>query len=232
MRAVATAGAEQQYDGQLAVFDDLFAKGDLDQVVNACTTCIAFYDRWFDDAARRDGLERRIVAAAGRLAPVPAITQLTALADAAARHDPARANAMIADIEARLRTIRWQAGDELPMRARLAAVRATAGDKAQAVVELDQVVTDYEHQREHIESMNRADVLVPIAEAYAHADAPAQAEAIYHRALAEAVVNPNSRPRLDDLVAVALSLSRSGLPLAAALLAEVRAAVRGLGNPW
>lgn len=229
---VATEGAEKDLAQPLAMFDAIFAKGDLDQVQNGCATCIGFYDRWFDDAPRRDAIERSVIAGVGKLAPTPAIVQLTALAAAAAKHDPSRARALVADVEVRIRAIRWQPGDDIGMRARLAGVLAIAGDKAEAKAQLAARMADYGKERDGIESMNRADALVPIAEAYLQAGATADAETVYRRALAEAMENPNSRPRLDDLVGIALSLSRSELVASEALLTELRAAVRKLGNPW
>ena len=55
---------------------------------------------------------------------------------------------------------------------------------------------------------------------------------LYERALAEAVINPNSRPRVEDLVKVSISITRSGIEPTRALELALERMANGVGEPW
>jgi hypothetical protein len=58
------------------------------------------------------------------------------------------------------------------------------------------------------------------------------AQKLYRRAIDEALVNPNSKPRAIDLVDIAVSLATVELPANAELLAHLREAAGKLSDPW
>ncbi|MGA1018145.1 MAG: hypothetical protein ACO3YY_09200, partial [Phycisphaerales bacterium] len=59
-----------------------------------------------------------------------------------------------------------------------------------------------------------------------------RARAMYLRALASGMENPNARPRAIDLAATARSMAASGFQPDAELLEEMRAIRTRLGDPW
>ena len=78
----------------------------------------------------------------------------------------------------------------------------------------------------------RAGVLRPIAEAYHAMGERANALALYERAIDESLVNTNSRPRVEDLVATCLSLAKTNCEADAELAARLEKVYTGLGAPW
>ena len=74
--------------------------------------------------------------------------------------------------------------------------------------------------------------LRPLAEAYASLGQRMIASDLYERALTEAVVNPNSRPRVEDLVKVSISITRSGIEPSRSLELALDRVAKGLGEPW
>ena len=78
----------------------------------------------------------------------------------------------------------------------------------------------------------RAGELRQIAEAYHAMGDRAKALALYERAIDESLVNPNSRPRVEDLVATCLSLAKTGCEPDAELATRLEKVFAGLGAPW
>jgi hypothetical protein len=60
----------------------------------------------------------------------------------------------------------------------------------------------------------------------------AKALTIYKRGVDESLVNPNARPRVEDLVATCLSLAQNGVEPDAELNAQLEKVSKGLGAPW
>jgi hypothetical protein len=61
---------------------------------------------------------------------------------------------------------------------------------------------------------------------------PALSAAVYARAVEEAVLNPNSRPRADDLVATCCSMAVCGFQPDEKLWARMVEIGAKLGEPW
>ena len=59
-----------------------------------------------------------------------------------------------------------------------------------------------------------------------------EARRVYRLAVDEGVVNPNSRPRADDLSATCLSMARADVEPDAEFLARLREVRENLGDPW
>jgi hypothetical protein len=126
----------------------------------------------------------------------------------------------------------WSTEDRIRFRAELAGLRHRAGDRARARAEAAAALLAYEVSRDEIVDVFRAETMIPLAVAFsALEDAPA-ALALYRRALEESQINPNSRPRCDDLVAICVSLAVESLEPDDALMESLRDARRRLGAPW
>ena len=74
--------------------------------------------------------------------------------------------------------------------------------------------------------------MVPIAEAYAAMGDRDTALATYRLAMDQAVINPNSRPRAEDLTMICRSMALGAVEPDAALWARMRQIHQGLGRPW
>jgi hypothetical protein len=80
--------------------------------------------------------------------------------------------------------------------------------------------------------MYRADVLCAIGDMFARLERMDQAEEVYLNALEQAGVNPNSRPRVEDLAVIVQSLIQCNVPLTPAMQGAVEQLIAGLGEPW
>jgi hypothetical protein len=116
--------------------------------------------------------------------------------------------------------------------ARLAGLRYRAGEEDQARSDLGAALATYEGERARIVDIYRAGVLIPLAEAYHAMGDAASAVGTYRRAVEEAVLNPNSRPRAEALVAICCSMAVRGVEPDAALAERMRQVHDGLGQPW
>src|SRR5262249_42652516 len=90
----------------------------------------------------------------------------------------------------------------------------------------------FDAERAKIVDIYRAGALRKVAEAACAMDDAGTASTLYERALEEGVVNPNSRPRADDLVATCTSMAVRAVEPNARLRARTHEICDKLGNPW
>jgi hypothetical protein len=122
--------------------------------------------------------------------------------------------------------------DQVALRARVALLRGLAGQGEAGVAMADEALAKYDEVRDSINSIWRGRALRPLAEAYASLGQRMIASDLYERALAEAVVNPNSRPRVEDLVKISISITRSGIEPTRSLEQALERVANGVGEPW
>jgi tetratricopeptide (TPR) repeat protein len=222
-----------RYDEVLRALEAPIASGQLEQVQAALGTYAELYDRFYADAERRGALESRIKASWNGLPLLVRFQVLVRLTESALVHgDTERALALVADNEALVAGAPWQAEDHVALLAELAALRHRAGDPEGARAQAERARAMFDDQRLRIVDVFRGVALRPLAEAYHVLGEREAALATYRRALEEAVVNPNSRPRTDDLVATACSLALAGLEPDPELWRQLREVRAGLGEPW
>ena len=111
-------------------------------------------------------------------------------------------------------------------------MRWRAGDESRARVDAEDLRRRYETQRERIVNIYRAEALHPLAEAYETMGDRITALAVYRRALEEGVVNPNSRPRAEDLAATCCSMAVHGVEPDEVVWTRIMEIAQGLGSPW
>ena len=96
----------------------------------------------------------------------------------------------------------------------------------------DAALATYQQEREKIIDVFRTEALVPLAEAYATMDAKQTALAVYELAASEAIVNPNSRPRVEDLGAICRSMALRDVAPSEALWSLLREVSATLGREY
>jgi hypothetical protein len=122
--------------------------------------------------------------------------------------------------------------DLTPMQVEVAKARAELGDAAGARAALDAALASYEARKKEIVDVFRARSPRALAEGFALLGDHATSEACYIEALAAGSINPNSRPRAEDLTATLVSMARSRTAATPALRAKIQACRKGLGDPW
>lgn len=221
------------FDAHMEAVPAMVATLNFDVVHNALVDCAQLFGQFYGDTARRDRAELLIKSSWQSMPILVRIELMMQLAERALEHaDPQKALALVNEAQAILDGATWRAEDEIGMRARLAAQRHRAGDPAKARAEADAALGLFEVERVRIVDVDRAETLRHVAEAYQALGDAAAALSVYKTAAAEAVVNPNSRPRAMDLAAICRSMAVSGVAPDAELWQRLREVRAALGAPW
>jgi tetratricopeptide (TPR) repeat protein len=126
----------------------------------------------------------------------------------------------------------WAPEDRISLASRLAAQLYLAGDTLKARSEVDAALAIFASERHRMFDIDRADALIPVAEAYVAMGDKAAALTVYRQAVADGAENPNSRPRAEDLCATCCSMARHAVEPDAELWTKMREIREGLGDPW
>lgn len=221
------------FDAHVQALEADAATGDFEHLRSALAAYAELYGRFYADSAKRARLEECIERASKNVPITVRVENRIELAEAALDHaDPAQALALVAQARALLASSRWTTLTHVPFGARLAAVRFRAGEQAEGRKELEEARARFVAEREAMVDIYRASVLRPLAEAYLAVGERATARELYAQAVEAGVVNPNSRPRSEDLSATCCSMAVHGFEPDEALWARLTAVRAALGEPW
>jgi hypothetical protein len=131
-----------------------------------------------------------------------------------------------------VRSGKWTPEYQIEVTARLAELRHRSGDAETAKQEADAARELFQAERSKIVDIFRGAALRPLAETYQAIGDTSSALAIYKLAVEEGVINPNSRPRAEDLSALCCSMALAGVEPDADLWARILEVRDGLGDPW
>lgn len=221
------------FDERVRILDEVIQKEIFDATKNALWNYVLLYHEVYADAQKRALVEDRIKSG---WKPMPLIIRLDltlALVEEALKADD-RDNALrLVDLAQEiLDSAEWPAENHVPMMARLAACRFRAGDAERARGDADQALALFEAEKETIVNIFRAEALLPLAEAYFVMGRTSDALKVYKLALDQAVINPNSRPRAEDLSETCLSMALSGVNPDEELGNKIIKIKEELGEPW
>lgn len=221
------------FDARMKSVDDAVAQRSLDQARHALEACVELFGRFHGDADRR-ARAREKVESASKALPVQIRIELhSELARVALeKDDRAEALELVNAAQRLLSDTRWLPEDRIPLVARLAQQRYRAGEKEAARKQVDEALAQFDAARETIVNIARAGVLRSVAESYSGMQDGVAALAVYKRAVEEGIVNPNSRPRADDLIATCLSLATHRVEPDSSLRTRLFEILDGLGDPW
>lgn len=229
----AQAERSADFDSQLAAILSAVKVGGFDPVRNALQACAQLFGRFYGDSERRALAEQTIKGSWGLLPIQVRIELLSELANGALAHaDLDKARSLVDEAQALADGHAWLPEDRVPLMARLAGLRFRAGDVQQARCANDAALAHFEAERAKIVDIFRAGALRPVAETYAAMADRDAALRVYRTALDEGALNPNSRPRAEDLVATCCSMARSGLELDEDSLKRINALYLALKAPW
>jgi tetratricopeptide (TPR) repeat protein len=204
-----------------------------DLVRNAVDIAIEYHPGAFADAQRRARVESLVLKANEQLAYDLRIANLLRLAaNCEKAGDRAAARGFIAKADETFGVGKWLADDGAVQLALIAQAKARSGDAEGCAVQLAAALARFDAGRADIIDIDRARPLRAIAEAYATAGDIEKARAVFARALEEGAVNPNARPRAEDLVATILSMVSAGVEPGAEVAARMSAIREGLVAPW
>ncbi len=225
--------ADGDFDSEFRAIEAGATSREIDPVRFALHSAVGLHARFYADPKRREMLEA-VVRDNWSVVPLAIrIDLLIQLADGARTNgDNGRSLILLAEAREHFDAARWLVQDRLPVLARFAVARHQSG--AVEAAHSDGVAA-HELALESIATVVdvfRAAALRPLAEAFAEMGDVERARQVYALAIEHGLVNPNSRPRAQDLVATACSLARHPAIAGVALMVKLREAFGGLGDPW
>lgn len=227
------AADTKRFDAEIEALDRKVALGDFEATRLALHAYARLFERFYANEGRRNLVEERIRSS---WKPMPSVVRfhlLIALADSALTHaDIGKALALVDEAQVIVEKGSWPLEHRIPMLARAAVVRHTAGDAERARAQVDAALGLFNDKKAAIVDIWRAGALRPLAEAYQGMGDTAAAIAIYKQAVAEGTTNPNSRPRAEDLAATCASMALHGVEPDAELWRLIRKTLEGLDEPW
>jgi hypothetical protein len=231
--AVVAVLTPEQFEAQAKVLDEVLKGGTFDGMRNALDGYIPLLRRMTTNR------EQALKAAATIDAALPAmpmdlqITYGTRLASALhALGETTRAKERLDLAATQVADTVFLPEDLTPMQVDVAKARAGLGDVEGARAALDAALTSYEARKKDIVDVFRARSPRALAEGYALIGDQAKAESCWLEALAAGTINPNSRPRAEDLSATLVAMARSGASLTPALRERITLCRKSLGEPW
>lgn len=227
-----TRGATD-FDAQVSSLEELFAGAIFEQMINAKQTCLILYDSNYADQGRRERLDELVP---GLYDKFPANLRLElreAMALIAVEHgDQVNARKHIHAAQGIFDANKWLPETGIPLSAKLAALHFRAGDVERGKSNLELALAKFDSDKNQIINIDRAGVLRSIAEAYMAIDDEAAARKVYGQAIDAGLVNPNSRPRAEDLSATCISMAIHEFNPGSELINRINQICSGLTDPW
>lgn len=224
---------DRTVEARLTEVTDVASRGNFDEVKGALESCVELYGRHYQEPERRTLIENTLTSSWTRLPIAVRIDLLAALArKAVERGDHPRAITLLERADAMVAGASWLPEEEVPTRARLAALRGTAGDAAGAAAQAEAAWTVYQTRIESMVDIDRADALRPLAATFASIGAADRSRACFRTAIDAGAMNPNARPRAEDLAATCAAMAVAGVEPDAELMARIHSIAGGLSAPW
>ena len=221
------------FEQRVTELDAIVATGSFDQTRVVLEIYAQLFKRFYDDREKRDQVEQKVRTSWAKLPTLARIDVMLELGGFAAdRGDRAKALELARDTQSIFEGAKWTAEFEIPLMARIAALRHRAGDVERARRDNDSAVAMFDAKRGEIVDIYRAGVLRSLAETYQAIGDAASALKTYKQAFEAGIENPNSRPRAEDLSASCCSMALHDVEPDAGLWTRIANIEAGLGDPW
>lgn len=218
---------------ELSEIDKGFPSMSLGQQAAALALIAALHERFFADTALRAACEERPAVRFNKMAPTLRLDTLsTMVRTSCGRGELAAAQRLLGTMRNIVEGHRWRPEDLVPWRATLVELTFLAGLPDQARSDLETALVAYHRERDGIVNIYRAETLRPLALAKFVVGDASSGQALLAQVLEEAIENPNSRPRCDDLVDTLVAMARRAIAPTAELQRRIDELVAGLGEPW
>jgi tetratricopeptide (TPR) repeat protein len=222
-----------QLDSQADAFDRGIATMNFDLARSGIDGYSALLVRVLDDAPRRD---RALKALEAAITGLPIDLQVTVNADVAVSlHEhgqPALAAGFLKRAVELNANTAFLAQDLAPYGVVVAKARLRMGDVAGARADLVRLRAQYDANSQQIVNLRRAQSLRALAEGFALIGDRDEAVRCQREALEAGTINPNSRPRAEDLSATCASIALTGIEPDASIRKQIERARAGLADPW
>ncbi|MDZ4754704.1 MAG: hypothetical protein SGJ11_09430 [Phycisphaerae bacterium] len=222
-----------QFDALMTALAAIVATKNFDQIRNVADAYVELFAGSYADDSRRTTVERAFRAAWPTMPAALRVYWTVQLVDAALAHDDlAKAVELLHEAELILGEGRWPAESAVPTLGVLAERWAQAGEREHANTLIAAARARFEAEEATIINIDRASALRPVAEALHTMGDTEACLALYASVLEVGVVNPNSRPRAEDLVATCCSMALHGVTPDEPIANRIRQIQQGLASPW
>lgn len=224
---------EDGFSDFLAQVNRVFETEEFSEVKHALESCVAALEASYSLQGRRDNLYRIIKTSYPRL-PIPVrIRLLSDVVKIAIEHEDLAFGRDIAlHISALINNGRWRPQDEVALRATFSALLHDLGQQKDSAVESNKAHGLFNEKRDAIVSIFRGQAMRPLAESFVLRGNKSRSLMIYSQALDEAIVNPNSRPRVMDLIHTCISMATHNCEWNREIKVKINDLFHSLGTPW
>jgi len=233
VRAKAHILPEEDLELQVDEYQKLLESKDFEIMRNALSGTIELHDRFYEREQVRSQVEALVDEGSRTMPSTMRFDFMCRLTEQALQHgDRAHAAKRLEAVQRVFDEARWIPEDHVPGLARLGSLRFRTGSTSQGLGQLGAALGVFEAERYRVPDVFRGDALRPVAQAYMEVGEPENALSVYRKLVEEGALNPNSRPRAQDLVRTALALVHLNLRPDDALRSRIEELGRGLGEPW
>lgn len=199
---------KDSFEEQARILDAQLSLMNFEITQNALAAYARLFDRYYDQPQRRTAAEEKIRTSWEKLPHQIRLELLIHLARSALNHaDTIKAMALINEGRTLLENGAPSPEKYIPAAAELVRLCYQAGDTEKAITDTDRLHTLLNEKKNTILDIDRADTMVPLAETYQAIGRPEETLVLYKKAVEAALINPNPRPRAEDLSAICCSMA-------------------------
>ena len=232
-KASAESVSSSNYEAALAI-NALLVQGEIFEGRQAGVGgMVRLHEQYYEDEAKRIDLENRIADAIPSMPIIFRVDWALTMAETAYKYSEIESSNQFFE-QARLLLANNVLRPRLffPLQTNVIKTGLTIG-KGELAIELSHALYDQFYELENgIFNIHRADVLVACAESFAYVGLHDLAEEAYVITMEKMVINPNSRPRIEDLTVLMRSIVKSEIEVSKAIIDGVEKIILGLGDPW
>jgi len=223
----------EAFDAQYERARSMIDAANFDQLKAILATCKILYSRFFDDEVRREQVIS-LAESAWKSLPIDVRieTRFSFARSAMAHANPAIAVQLVDAADGLRQRVSLNPELTVTLAARFAGMRAEVGQPTKALQEANGALALFTADKKKIVDIYRGRTLRPLAEAYCTMGESEKALEVYRMALDEGFVNPNSRPRADDLAATCLSMALRNTEPSTDLWKRIVQIEGALAKPW
>ncbi|MBZ0258034.1 hypothetical protein K8I31_18360 [bacterium] len=191
------------------------------------------YERFYSSEEKRSLIEEKIKSSWTKIPVNIRIDVLIQLAEVSIRHSENQKALQFADeAQSFLDQYQWKLEHEIPLIARVIELRFKAGDQKAAESLSKESLNLFINNKHEIVNIWRAGALRPLAQAFKTIGDEKSSLSVYKLAIDEGSVNPNSRPRAEDLTATCCSMAFNSIEPDEELWARINQIFKELDQPW
>ncbi len=224
---------EESFEDQFKAIEDIIKTENFDMIKNGLESYTELFNRFYGNKKLRERVEDKIKSSWEKMPMVIRIDLLSRLVEITLDHeDKSKAGKLIREAEKIISDHEWPLENLIPITANLTKLKYKTGDAKKAIKDAGDLLDKFGSEKEVIVDIYRAQALLPLAEAFSIMGEAISALDVYKLALEESVINPNSRPRAEDLSAILSSMAQYGAEPDETMWKRIREIKDSLGNPW